>query len=101
MNKLKAAVIGCGNISGMHLEAIAALEESELVAVCDTKPERVQRTAEKYGVRAYTDYKEMLAREELDAVHLCLPHYLHVPVALDAFKAGINVLSEKPTCVIY
>lgn len=59
MDKLKVAVIGCGNISIMHLEAIAAPEESELVAVCDIKPDRAEHTAERYGVKAYTDYKQM------------------------------------------
>ena len=101
MDKLKVAVIGCGNISIMHLEAIAALEETELVAVCDIKPDRAEQTAERYDVNAYTDYKQMLECERLDAVHLCLPHYLHVPVAIDAFKAGINVLSEKPMSIKY
>ena len=101
MDKLKVAVIGCGNISVMHLEAIVALEESELVAVCDIKPDRAEQTAERYGVKAYTDYKQMFECERLDAVHLCLPHYLHVPVAIDAFKAGINVLSEKPMSIKY
>lgn len=96
MKMLRVAVIGCGNISPMHLEAITALPEAQLVAVCDIKPDLAVSTAEKYGVKAYTDYKELFEREALDAVHLCLPHYLHVPVALDAFSAGINVLSEKP-----
>ena len=75
MEKLKVAVIGCGNISVMHLDAIVALEESELVAVCDIKPDRAEQTAERYGVKAYTDYKQMFECERLDAVHLCLPHF--------------------------
>ncbi|MGN0493287.1 MAG: Gfo/Idh/MocA family oxidoreductase, partial [Acutalibacteraceae bacterium] len=49
MDKLKVAVIGCGNISVMHLDAIVALEESELAAVCDIKPDRAEQTAERYG----------------------------------------------------
>ncbi len=101
MKKLKVAVIGCGSISVMHLEAIVALEETELVAVCDIKPQRANDTAKKYGVKAYTDYKQMFKCEKLDAVHLCLPHYLHTPVATEAFKAGINVLSEKPMSIHY
>lgn len=101
MNKLKIAVIGCGNISIMHLEAIVALEESELVAVCDVKSDRAEQTAQKYSVKAYTNYKQMFECEELDAVHLCLPHYLHIPVAIDAFEAGIHVLSEKPMSIKY
>lgn len=101
MKKIRTAVIGCGNISVMHLDSIISLDEVQLVAVCDIKPERAQATAQKYGVKAYTDYNEMFEAEELDAVHICLPHYLHTVVACDAFKKGINVLSEKPMSINY
>lgn len=101
MKKLKVAVIGCGNISVMHLDSIKALNQSELVAVCDNKPERAKETAEKYGVKWYTDYREMFKKEALDAVHLCLPHYLHTVAAKEALLAGINVLSEKPMSINY
>lgn len=101
MNKLKIGVIGCGHISVMHLDSIRALEESELVAVCDIEPERAKRAAEKYGGKIYTDYKKMLECEKLDAVHICLPHYLHTTVACDAFRAGVNVISEKPMSINY
>ena len=101
MNKIRAAVIGCGNISVMHLDSIAALDESELVAVCDIKPERANAAAEKYHTKAYTDYQEMFQKEKPDVVHLCLPHYLHTIVARDAFRAGIHVLSEKPMSIQY
>ncbi|MBQ8815689.1 MAG: Gfo/Idh/MocA family oxidoreductase [Lachnospiraceae bacterium] len=101
MNKLKVAVIGCGNISVMHLDSIEALDEAELVAVCDIKPERAAAAAEKYHTKAYTDYHEMFAKEKLDVIHLCLPHYLHTIVAKDAFQAGIHVLSEKPMSIRY
>lgn len=101
MEKLKVAVIGCGNISVMHLDSIKAFDDVELVAVCDIKEDRAITTAQKYGGKAYTDYKEMFKCERLDAVHICLPHYLHVPVAIDAFKSGISVLSEKPMSIKY
>ena len=101
MKMLKVAVIGCGSISVMHLDSIAAVEEAQLVAVCDNKPDRAQAAAEKYHAKAYTDYKEMFAKEELDAVHICLPHYLHVPVAMDAMRAGLHVISEKPMSIRY
>ncbi len=101
MKKLKIGVIGCGNISVMHLDSIVALEESDLIAVCDVKQERAQAAAEKYQAKAYTDYKEMFQKETLDVVHLCLPHYLHTIVARDAFAAGIHVLSEKPMSIQY
>lgn len=101
MKKIKSAVIGCGTISARHLDSIAALEESTLIAVCDTKPERAEAAAKKYGAAAYTDYHELFEKEKPDAVHLCLPHYLHTVVAKDAFRAGIHVLSEKPMSISY
>ncbi len=101
MEKLKVAVIGCGNISVMHLDSISAFEDVELVAVCDIKLERAEAASKKYGGKVYVDYKKMFECEKLDAVHICLPHYLHVPVSVDAFCAGINVLSEKPMSIKY
>ena len=101
MKKLRVAVIGCGRIAVMHLVPASVLEESELVAVCDIKEDRAKAAAEEYGVKAYTDYKEMIEKEELDAVHICLPHYLHTKVACYAFEHGVNVISEKPMDVDY
>lgn len=98
---LKVAVIGCGSISCMHLDPAAALEEAELVAVCDIDSDRAERAAQKYNAKPYTDYMEMFEKEQLDAVHICLPHYLHTKVACDAFKKGINVISEKPMSIKY
>ncbi len=63
---------------------------------------KAETSATKYGVnKVYTDYCEMLDKENLDAVHLCLPHYLHVPVAEYAFSKGVNVISEKPMAISY
>ncbi len=101
MNKLKIGIIGCGRISVMHLASIVESQKAELVACCDVKKERANAVASKYGVKAYYDYKEMLDKENLDAVHLCLPHYLHSKVAIDAFEKGVNVLTEKPMDIDY
>ena len=101
MKKLRVAVIGCGRISVMHLVPAAVLDESELVACCDIKEERANAAAKEFGIKAYTDYKEMIDKEALDAVHICLPHYLHTKVACYAFERGVNVLSEKPMDISY
>ena len=101
MKKLRVGVIGCGRISVMHLVPASVLDEAELVACCDIKKDRADACAEKYGIKAYTDYSEMLDREQLDAVHICLPHYLHTKVACEAFLRGVNVLSEKPMDIDY
>ena len=96
MQKLRIGVIGCGRISVMHLVPIVHSKHAELIACCDIKKDRADVVAEKYGCTAYYDYEEMLDREKLDAVHICLPHYLHSKAAMAAFERGVNVLTEKP-----
>ena len=99
--KLRVGVIGCGRISVMHFVSIGSIDEVELVACCDIKKERADAAAKEYGVKAYTSYEEMLDTENLDAVHLCLPHHLHCKVAIAAFERGVHVLTEKPMDIDY
>ena len=96
LNKLKVGIIGCGRISVMHLDALEKIEGVKLVACCDVKKDRADDVAKKYGIKAYYDYMEMLNDLSLDAVHLCLPHYIHSKVAIAAFNKGVNVITEKP-----
>ena len=100
-NTKKVGIIGCGRISVMHLSAIEKIEGIKLVACCDIKKDRADSVAKKYGIKAYNDYEEMLEKERLDAVHLCLPHYIHSKVAIAAFNQGVNVLTEKPMDIDY
>ena len=99
MKKFKAAVIGCGIIFPMHAVSIARCPDAELVAVCDNKKERADEKAKEFGVKAYYDYIEMLDNEEIDVVHICLPHYLHPVVAIECSKRGKHVLTEKPMSI--
>ena len=96
MKKLRVGIIGCGRISVMHFESAVGLEEVELVACADIKPERADEAAKKYGIHAYYSYEEMIEKEELDLVQLCLPHYLHSKVAIYAMEHGLDVITEKP-----
>ncbi len=98
---MKVGVIGCGRIAVMHLVSIENIEGIELAACCDIKKNRADEVAKNYGCNAYTDYAEMLDKEELDAVHICLPHYIHTDVAIAAFNKGVHVLSEKPMDINY
>jgi UDP-N-acetyl-2-amino-2-deoxyglucuronate dehydrogenase len=91
-----AGLIGCGAISRVHLATIDAMENVKLVAVCDVDAQKAQAVAEQYGCKAYTDYHDLLADPQVETVHITTPHYLHVPMAMDALKAGKKVLSEKP-----
>lgn len=96
MTTLGTAIIGLGAISGVHLKAIADLELTDLKAVVDIDENRARQVAEEYGCDYYTDYKEMLKRDDIQVVHLCTAHYLHSPMAIDVLRAGKNVLTEKP-----
>ena len=94
---MRAAVIGCGLISKVHLATILSIPDVSLVAVCDVDTERAQRTADKFGVeRAYSDPMVLLQKEKLDVVHVLTPPSTHAALAVDALQAGCNVLVEKP-----
>lgn len=90
----KAAIIGMGVISSIHLAAIESNPGITLAAVCDTDESR--RSSAPANVPFYTDYKTMILETRPDVVHICLPHYLHVPVAEEAARLGVHVFCEKP-----
>ncbi len=96
MHKLRIGIIGCGNIFPMHAVPVSELALTELVAVCDIKEDRAKAASKQFNCKYYLDYQEMMEKEHLDSVHLCLPHYLHAPVAIYAASKKINVLTEKP-----
>ena len=98
---LKVGIVGCGSIFTMHATSCANLNNAQLVCVCDVKKDRADAAAQKYGVKAYYDYKEMLDTEELDVVHVCVPHYLHPIISRYAIERGVNVLCEKPMSIEY
>lgn len=99
MEKLRVAIIGCGNIFLMHAQPAFIRENVELVAVCDIKEERAKEKAEQFKCTYYTNYLELFEKEILDVIHICLPHYLHAPVAIEAAKRKIHVLTEKPMSI--
>lgn len=96
---LRVAVIGCGNISKVHLQTLRALPGVTVCAVCDIRKERAAAAGEVNGCAAYADWKTMLDTETPDAVHICTPHDLHVPMAVEALGRGIHVLCEKPCAI--
>lgn len=97
MSTLKVGVIGCGSIAKYrHLPEYKLNKNVEIVAVCDIVAERAEKMAEEYGAKAFSDYKEVLRLEDIDAISVCLPNYLHAPVSIDALNAGKHVICEKP-----
>ena len=98
---LRVGIVGCGNIFTMHATSAHHLPNAQIVGVCDVKPDRADRAAEKYRCRAFYDYKEMISREFLDVVHICVPHYLHPVISKYAIEQGVHVLCEKPMSIRY
>ena len=94
-----AAIIGCGGIAQVHAAVLTSLPDTEITACADIRPERAKAMAEKTGCRAYSSLGELLEHETPDSVHLCVPHYLHAPMALEAAEKGIAVFSEKPPVI--
>ena len=94
---IRAAIIGLGDISFVHLDGILSNPEIQLVGACDLKEELKSRVPE--GTPFYTDYKQMVQEVKPDVVHNCLPHYLHYPVTKELVEMGINVFCEKPVAL--
>ena len=90
---LKVGMVGIGGISGAHIPVWESMEETELVALCDIRTERLEPYS---GKHLYTDFEEMLDAEQLDILDICLPTYLHAEYAIRAMERGIHVICEKP-----
>ena len=98
MKKLKVGIIGQGR-SGhdIHTHSLSLMPEMfEIAAVGDPLDDRMQDAAERFGAATYTDYRDLLKRDDLDLVVNASPSHLHVPITKEAFEAGRNVLCEKP-----
>ena len=95
--KLRFALVGCGRISGNHIDALARhAERAELVAVCDNRPEALAAAAQRSGARGFDSLTELLAASDADIVTLATPSGLHPQQAIEIARAGRHVLSEKP-----
>lgn len=94
--RLKFGIVGCGVIGDTHAAAISSLPDAELVAVADSMPDRAERLAEKYGIRAYPALEQMLVREDLDVVNVCTPSGMHGEHACAVMRSGRHVIVEKP-----
>ncbi|GMQ63194.1 Gfo/Idh/MocA family protein [Vallitalea maricola] len=95
----RVGIVGCGNIFPMHAYPVNELSCTELVAVCDIKEDRAKAKAQELGCKYYTDYKEMIDKENLDVVHICTPHYMHPLIAIYAAEKKVSVLTEKPMSI--
>lgn len=91
-----ACVVGYGAIGPVHSEVLSKSGYADLYAICDIIPERADEGAKKYGVKALYSFDDVLADENIEVVHICTPHYLHVQMAIKALEAGKHIVLEKP-----
>ena len=100
---MKVAIIGCGTIANAaHIPAYLKNPDAEIKYFCDILPERAQAAVEKYGCgTAVSDYHQVLADPEIEAVSVCTPNNMHARISIDALYAGKNVLCEKPAARTY
>lgn len=95
MKKLRVGVIGIGFIGAAHVEALRRLGYVEVVAVANHN-NGAQKAKELFVEHGYDDYREMLDKESLDAVHICTPNNTHYEMAMYAMEHGVNIMLEKP-----
>lgn len=92
----RVGIAGCGAISRNHLEAFRALDNVQIVGVCDVDPQKARTTAETWQVPHAVSTVDELLNLDLDIISVCTPHPTHEEVVLQAAAAGVNVLCEKP-----
>jgi predicted dehydrogenase len=97
-DKLQLGLIGAGIIGHYDMDTALRVPGTELVAVCDLYQGRLDFAKEKWGASMFTtmDYREVLARPDIDAVLICVPDHWHAQIAIDALAAGKHVYCEKP-----
>ncbi|MEE9142252.1 MAG: Gfo/Idh/MocA family oxidoreductase [Gammaproteobacteria bacterium] len=94
MKTLKTAVIGVGHYGNYHAQKYAALENSDLVAIVDSNPDRAAQIAEELGATGLTDYRELIGK--VDAVSVVVPTQYHYQIAKEFLENGTHTLVEKP-----
>ncbi len=92
MSRLKVAVVGTGSMGKNHARVYSEMKNVELVAVCDSNKELVKEIAKLYNTKSYSNYKEIIKKEKLDAASICVPTKSHRDVACDFMRKKINVL---------
>ena len=93
---IRAAVIGCGDVSAVHFQALEKLDGVQLAGVCDTDPGRLAAAVQAFGVPGYPDHLSLLEAVGPDVVHITTPHNMHASVASDCLERGVSAIVEKP-----
>jgi predicted dehydrogenase len=96
---INVAFIGLGGMASNHLQRLEQIPEARAVAGTEPDPDRREQMALKFGLCGYTDYEEMLDREDLDAVYVCVPPFAHDGQEQAVAERGLALFVEKPVCL--
>ena len=103
MDNVRLGIIGLGNMGSAHIDNYLRghLKNITITAICDIDPQKLKNAGEKLGegVKQYLTSEELIRSGEVDAILIATPHYFHPTIAIDGFKNGLNVMSEKPAGV--
>ena len=105
MREVRVGIIGCGGIAnGKHMPSLKKLPNVKMVAFCDLIPERAEKAKAEYGTpdaAVYTDYRELVARDDIEVIHVLTPNSSHAELSIAALEAGKHVMCEKPMAATY
>ncbi|MDI7276316.1 MAG: Gfo/Idh/MocA family oxidoreductase [Anaerolineae bacterium] len=100
MERVRVGFIGVGGIARLHYLGYQDNPRAQVSAICDVDEGQLRRRAGEWGIRkTYTDYRQLLADPDVDAVEVLTPHHLHAPVGVAALEAGKHVSMQKPMAV--
>src|SRR5688572_636853 len=96
-DKVRVGIIGSGFIGNIHFMGLNHVKEADVVAVASKTPGKAAKFAQERGIpNAYEDYRKILERDDIDAVTVGVPNYLHEEVVIAAAVAGKHIMCEKP-----
>lgn len=104
MKEIRIAFIGTGVISHSHVRKYSSIPNTKIVAACDIDRKRLDEWCDKYGIpeeNRYTDYRKMLARDDIDQVDVCVHNNLHTPLSIEVMRSGKVCYCEKPMAGSY
>jgi len=102
MDKIRIGIIGVGQIGKHHLQEYAKIPAAEVVAAADVNEAELKKVAGDFKIpNVYTDFRKMLARDDIQSVDVCLHNNFHAPMTIAALRAGKNVYCEKPMAGSY
>lgn len=93
---INVGFVGAGGRARSHLRVLSRIEDVDIVALCDVKEDTAQSAASEFGGAVYTDYREMLDKEDLTAMYVVVPTFAHYDAEILAAQQGVHMLLEKP-----